>query len=220
MMLTRNPSCQGGERIKQDQKTHERVCDPAAGKGSRTQREALTLGTSRPSHRRADPLASRQLKMWVRARGGQGLGAVSPAPTAAWLRAGSPHPPHPPTPAPSCPATTPLTGCRLQGPTCSRLHPGLFKCIEVALGLAFKAPGGGRPTSRGHESPGGGAEAGGAPGEEGWLGLEAWWGAAQGPSIPRALVAAPRPTRFPGASPLLSPGPCPLQALAGERQAE
>ena len=63
----------------------ERVCDPAAGKGSRTQRAALTLGTSQPSYRRADPLASRQLQMRVRARGGQGLGAVSPAPTAVWL---------------------------------------------------------------------------------------------------------------------------------------
>lgn len=76
----------------------DRVCDPAAGKGSRTQRAALTLGTSQLSHGRADPLASRQLQMWVRARGGQRVGAVSPAPTTAWLRAGSPPPPplHPP----------------------------------------------------------------------------------------------------------------------------
>lgn len=67
-----------------------------------------------------------------------------------------------------------LTGYQAQGPTYSRLGPGLFSDAQgLPLGLVFKDSGKARPTSRGHKSPSG--KAGRAPWREGWR-LGGWVG--------------------------------------------
>lgn len=66
-------------------------------------------------------------------------------------------------------------------------------------GPGSRGSGEARPTSRGHKSSRRGARAGRAPWKEGWLHLEAWWGAAQGPAVPRVLARALWPTCSSGA---------------------
>lgn len=114
------------------------------------------------------------------------------------------------------------TGYQAQGPTYSRLGPGLFSDAQrLPLGLVFKDSGKARPTSRGHKSPSGEPKQTEPHGGRAGQGLEAWLvggGRVQGPSPgcwsrPLGTHASQRP--------LLSfPGLCPTQALARKRQAE
>lgn len=69
----------------------------------------------------------------------------------------------------------PLTGYQAQGPTYSRLGPGLFSDAQgLPLGLVFKASGKARPTSRGHKSPSGKPKQAEPHGGRAGRGLEAW----------------------------------------------
>lgn len=111
------------------------------------------------------------------------------------------------------------TGNQAQGPTYSRLGPGLFSDAQgLPLGLVFKDSGKARPTSRGHKSPSGGAQADRAPRRAGWpgsRGLVGGWGESSG-SIPRVLVTAPWHPCFPEA-PSLFPWTLPYPGLGQEK---
>lgn len=131
-----------------DKRTNQ---DPKPTRGSEVQRtdcQQDMRSSDDPWHRTPSPVATDAGSPC----GGQSLGAGSPAPA---------------TPAHRVPGTGVLHApdC-IQGSSDAQRWPWAWR---------FEVPRGARPTFQGHESSGGGVEAGATRWEEGWPGPEAWW---------------------------------------------